>query len=117
MIILKYSLAILIVGITSYIGISKAKKLKQREHILREYVSFIDSVEKEMKYTLNILPNILEASRVRLKTQLKSVIGAIVVDMLEEKDISVSVTSNINKLDMLDEYDKSIMISTLSNLR
>lgn len=116
MVFLKYGLALAIIAITSYIGINKAKKLKEREYILREYVSFISTVEKEMKYTLDILPNILESSRMRLKTDLKAVIGSIVVDMLEEKNVEQSIIQNVNNLDQLDEYDKSIIISTLSNI-
>ena len=116
MFFIKSILAISIVIICTYIGNLKSKKLKDREYILREYIVFINSVEQEMKYTLNVLPEILESARFRLNTVLKDVIGNIVVDILKEEDIKKSITNNINTIDCLDEYDKQIIIATLSNL-
>ena len=116
MLIVKLILGLSIVVVTTYIGIKKADKLKQREHILREYIVFINLVEKEMKYTLNVLPEILESARFKLGTILRDVIGNIVVDILQEKDINKSISDNINTLDCLENYDKQIIISTLSNI-
>ncbi len=113
---IKIFLGILIIGITTYLGYQKSRKLYEREYILREYVIYIETVEKQMKYTLAILPDILECCRVNLKTRLKGVMGNIVVDMLEEKDVGQSIIQNINSLDCLDSYDKSNIISTLSSL-
>ena len=116
MVLIKIILALSIVGITTYIGIRKSDKLKEREHILREYIVFINLVEREMKYTLNVLPEILESARFKLNTVLRDVIGNIVVDILKEKDVDKSINYNINTIDCLDNYDKQIIISTLSNL-
>ena len=116
MITVKIILGFGIICLTTYIGIQKSKKLKDREYILREYIVFINLVEKEMKYTLNILPEILESARFKLNTILRDVIGNIVVDMLQEKDINKSITDNVNMIDCLEDYDKQIITATLSNL-
>ena len=63
MIVIKIIISILIVALTAYIGSSKSRKLKEREHVLREMVTFLKLVENEIKYMMNILPNAYEIAR------------------------------------------------------
>ena len=81
-IILKLVISASIVGISTYIGTSKARKLKEREYILRDMITFLKLVENEIKYMMNILPNAYEIARQKLNTELKIKIGNIVIDML-----------------------------------
>lgn len=118
MIILKIILAIAIIGITTYLGMLKSKKLYDREYILREMVSFLIGVQNEIKYCLSLLPNAYEVSRMGLKTTLKQAIGNISLDMLKEEEFAIdrSIVDNISDIEPLTVYDKNIIISTLKNL-
>lgn len=118
MIILKIILAIAIIGITTYLGMLKSKKLYDREYILREMVSFLIGVQNEIKYCLSLLPNAYEVSRMGLKTTLKQAIGNISLDMLKEEEFATdrSIVDNISDIEPLTVYDKNIIISTLKNL-
>jgi stage III sporulation protein AB len=117
-IILKIILAIAIIGITTYLGMLKSKKLYDREYILREMVSFLIGVQNEIKYCLSLLPNAYEVSRMGLKTTLKQAIGNISLDMLKEEEFAIdrSIVDNISDIEPLTVYDKNIIISTLKNL-
>lgn len=117
--ILKIIISILIVSLTAYIGTYKARKLKEREHVLREMVTFLKLVENEIKYMMNILPNAYEIARQKLNTELKIKIGQIVVDMLDNNNfnyIEGSIEKNIIEIESLEKYDKDIIISTFKNL-
>lgn len=119
MIVIKIIISISIVCITAYIGTYKARKLKQREYILREMVTFLKLVENEIKYMMNILPNAYEIARQKLSTELKIKIGQIVVDMLDSENLTYidgSIEKNISDIESLDKYDKEVIISTLKNL-
>lgn len=119
MVLIKIVISIAIVCLTGYIGYLKALKLKKREYILRDMVTFLNLVKNEIKYMLNLLPNVYESSRQKLTTDLKVVIGQIVVDMLTFDNLTFvdkSIVDNVSKLDELTEYDKNIFISTLKNL-
>ena len=119
MIIFKLVISAAIIAISGYIGMYKAKSLKQREYILRDMVTFLSLCENEIKYMLNILPNAYESARQKLSTPLKSAIGAIVVDMLSldgNLDVDQSIVQNISMLSELTDYDKNVIISTLKNL-
>jgi stage III sporulation protein AB len=119
MIVVKLVISICIVSATTIIGVLKAKKLKDREYILREMVTFLKLVENEIKYMMSILPNAYEISRQKLVTELKISIGQIVVDMLNSNGdflIDQSIVTNISKIEGLTDYDKSVFISTLKNL-
>lgn len=119
MIVSKFIISVSIVCITAYIGICKSKKLKQREYILRDMVTFLKLVENEIKYMLNILPNAYEIARQKLNSQLKISIGQIVVDMLDADNINYienSIDKNISQLESLEKYDKEIIVSTFKNL-
>ena len=75
-------------------------------------------VQNEMIYMANSLPISFEISRQRLNSKLKDVIGAIALDISEygSSKVDMSITSNVNTLDELNDYDKDIIISTLKNL-
>ena len=119
MYIFKIFVSIMIVIGCGYIGVYKAKKLRDREYILRDMVTFLGLVENEIRYMLSILPNAYEVSRQKLLTSLKISIGQIVVDMLasdSEFGIDQSIVRNISSLEGLTEYDKNVFLSTLKNL-
>lgn len=119
MIVIKIIISILIVALTAYIGSSKSRKLKEREYVLREMVTFLKLVENEIKYMMNILPNAYEIARQKLNTELKIKIGQIVVDMLDSNNMTYiegSIEKNISEIESLDMYDKDIIISTFKNL-
>ena len=118
MIVIKIIISILIVALTAYIGSSKSRKLKEREYVLREMVTFLKLVENEIKYMMNILPNAYEIARQKLNTELKIKIGQIVVDMLDSNNMTYiegSIEKNISEVESLEKYDKDIIISTLKN--
>ena len=118
MIFIKIIISIVILFITSYIGIEMAGALKSREEILTDMITFLRLVQNEMMYMLNSLPVAYEMSRQRLNTELKNVLGAISLDMSEfgVEKIDASITNNINSIKCLNDYDKEIIISTLKNL-
>lgn len=118
MILIKIIVSIAILCITSYIGIEMASVLKYREQILTDMITFLRLVQNEMVYMLNNLPVSYEMARQRLTSQLKDVIGAIVVDMSKYgvDKIDMSITNNVNTLTSLNDYDKDIIISTFKNL-
>lgn len=118
MIFIKIIISIVILFITSYIGIEMAGALKSREEILTDMITFLRLVQNEMMYMLNSLPVAYEMSRQRLNTELKNVLGAISLDMskLGTGKVDASITNNINSIKSLNEYDKEIIISTLKNL-
>lgn len=118
MIFIKIIISIVILFITSYIGIEMAGALKSREEILTDMITFLRLVQNEMMYMLNSLPTAYEMSRQRLNTELKNVLGAISLDMskLGTGKVDASITNNINSIKCLNDYDKEIIISTLKNL-
>lgn len=115
----KIIISFFIVSLSTYIGILKSNKLKSREYILREMVTFLGLVENEIRYMMSILPNAYESARQKLNTELKEVVGNIVVDMLNVNDINKideSIVLNISKINSLSEYDKNVFVSTLKSL-
>lgn len=117
--IVKLCISISIVILCSYVGILLSKRLKNREYILRDMVTFLELVENEIRYMLAILPNAYEMSRQKLTTSLKPAIGQIVVDMLSTNNsevINQSIVKNISSIDGLTDYDKNVICSTLKNL-
>ena len=87
-----------------YIGVYKSKKLKEREYILRDIVTFLGLVENEIRYMMSILPNAYESARQKLLTSLKISIGQIVVDMLasdSESGTNQSIVNNISKIGVI----------------
>lgn len=119
MLIFKLVISTLIIAGCGYLGVYKSKKLRDREYILRDMVTFLGLVENEIRYMMSILPNAYESSRQKLLTSLKTAIGQIVVDMLSsDSDIGTdqSIVKNISSLEGLTDYDKNVFISTLKNL-
>ena len=119
MIIVKSVISIAIICLSAYIGTYKSRKLKERERVLIEMVTFLKLVKNEIKYMMNILPNAYEISRQKLNTELKIKIGQIVVDMLDSENLTYvegSIEKNISEIECLEKYDKEVIISTLKNL-
>ena len=111
--------SLVIVITCTLLGMQKARKLSDREYILREFVSFLNSVKNEIKYMLTILPNAYEVARIPLKTKLKDAIGAISLDMLNDGRslvVEASINKNISEISELESYDKTLITSTLKNL-
>ena len=116
---LKILSAVIIIAVSTLLGVSKAKKLSDREYILREFITFLTIVKNEIKYMLTVLPNAYEIGRMSLKTQLKDAIGNIATDMLKSKNsisLERSIEENINKIGQLNGYDKALIINILKNL-
>lgn len=119
MLVLKLIVSAGIVGLCTYLGILKSKRLKDREYILREMITFLGLVKNEIKYMLSILPNAYESSRQKLSTMLRPAIGQIVVDMLVSDNyemVNQSVVNNISGIEGLTEYDKNVIISSFKNM-
>lgn len=117
--VLKIVSSLAVVACATLLGFIKAKKLSEREYILREFVVFLNNLKNEIRYMLTILPNAYEIARIPLKTKLKNALGAISTDMLDSNEpfkIEKSITENILAIDELSEYDRSIIIATLKNL-
>ena len=116
---LKIVASIIIVISSSLLGIIKSRKLGEREFILRDFILFLTCIENEIKYMLTVLPNAYEIARIPLTTKLKNALGAISSDMLKSSsydEIERSIEQNINQIDELESYDKSLITSTLKNL-
>lgn len=120
MIIYKMIISILVIAITTYLGNLKAVKLKNREYILRDMVTFLKLVRNEIEYMLSILPNAYEASRHKINSELNIKISNIVNDMVNYENsptfVENSIVNNIYSIDSLTEYDKNVFSSTLKNL-
>jgi len=117
--ILKLVISLFIIILCSYVGYLKSKKLREREYILREMVTFLKLVENDILYMMNVLPNAYEIARQKLNTMLKDVIGNIVVDMLNENygdHMEENITRHIAQITELTSYDKEIFAQTLKNL-
>lgn len=117
--IIKILAAITIICSSTLLGVSKAKKLSDREYILREFITFLTIVKNEIKYMLTVLPNAYEIARMSLKTELKDSIGMIATEMVSNKDsisIQKSIEENINKISQLNGYDKAVIVNILKNL-
>lgn len=118
MFVLKILLGIIIIAITTHLGMLKSKKLHDREYVLREMITFLIGLQNEIMYCLSLLPNAYESVRMGLKTDLKYAIGNISIDMLNKDEYTVerSIVENISEIDGLADYDKNVIISTLKNL-
>lgn len=118
MFILKIILGIIIIAITTHLGMLKSKKLHDREYVLREMITFLIGLQNEIKYCLSLLPNAYESVRMGLKTDLKYAIGNISIDMLNKDEYTVdrSIVENISGIEGLADYDKNVIISALKNL-
>lgn len=114
----KIIISIVILCITSYMGIEMSSSLKSREEILTDMVTFLKLVQNEMKYMLSSLPNAFEISRQKLTSPLKDVIGAIVVDMEKygAEKVDTSIDMNVATLEEMTVYDRQIITSTFKNL-
>ena len=116
MLVLKVVIALAIVCICAYVGISKAKKYESREYILTEAIMLFSGIENEIKYTLATLPNAIEAVRINMKTGLKDVLGSIGCELLRYNASSEQIASEISNLQELTPYDKQIISNGIIEL-
>ncbi len=117
--VIKIIAAIVIIVTSSLLGLIKSRKLGEREFILRDFILFLTCIENEIKYMLTVLPNAYEIARMPLSSKLKNALGAISSDMLNSSnydEIERSIEQNINQIEELESYDKSLITSTLKNL-
>jgi len=115
----KFSICISLVIICTILGIKKAKKYEIREHFLNDFITTFKSLENDIKYMLVSLPDAIEKIRHTLRDEIKDVLGAISVHMINESDISnmnKKVMSEINSVYELSSYDKEIIYQGFSSL-
>lgn len=105
-----------IVGVCTILGILKSKKYETREQVLRESILLFSGIENEIKYSLTTLPNAIEMVRQNMKTQLRDVLGAISVNMLEGKCKANDTFYELDNLTELTPYDKQIISQGLGML-
>lgn len=113
---LRIIIAIGIILICTYLGMTKSKKFESREHILREAIMLFKGLETEIKYSLTTLPNAIELVRQNMNTYFKDVLGAIVINMLNGDNSLYNVTCELDKLIELTSYDKQIISQGLGML-
>jgi len=116
MIMLKLILAGGIIAACTGLGISKSKKYESREYILRETIMLFKGIENEIKYSLTTIPNAIEIVRQNMRTYLKDVLGAIVVNMLKGNISAFDLSLELDRLVELTSYDKQIISQGLSML-
>lgn len=109
MLIIRVLIAIGIVVISSLIGIKKAKKYESREYILKETIDLFKGIQNEMEYTLSSIPNAIESIRIRFKTRLRDVLGAVSFEMLKHNIQLNTITNEIENLEELTAYDRQII--------
>lgn len=116
MLMIKLIVAGGIVGVCTILGILKSKKYETREQVLRESILLFSGIENEIKYSLTTLPNAIEMVRQNMKTQLRDVLGAISVNMLEGKCKANDTFYELDNLTELTPYDKQIISQGLGML-
>jgi len=119
MFVVKFSICIALVVICTILGIKKSKKYEIRECILNDFITTFKSIENDIKYMLISLPDAIEKIRHTLSEDIKNVLGAISVHMLEESDIdnmNKKVMKEINSIYELTSYDKEVIYQGFSNL-
>lgn len=119
MFVAKFSICVALVVICTILGIKKAKKYEMREYILNDYITTFKSLENDIKYMLVSLPDAIEKIRHMVRDDIKDVLGAISVHMINESDINSmnkKVMNEINSMYELTSYDKEIIYQGFSNL-
>ena len=119
MFVAKFSICIALVVICTILGIKKSKKYEIREYILNDYITTFKSLENDIKYMLVSLPDAIEKIRHTLRDDIKDVLGAISIHMLNESDINSmnkKIISEINSMYELTSYDKEIIYQGFSSL-
>lgn len=115
----KFSICIGLVIICTILGIKKSRKYEIRGYILNDFITTFKSLENDIKYMLISLPDAIEKIRHTLRDEIKDVLGAISVHMINESDIdsmNKKVMSEINGIYELTFYDKEIIYQGFSNL-
>ena len=112
----KWILSILVIIVSTVLGLSKSKKFAERECIISESITLFKRIQNEIVYLLSPLPNALEAARLTLNTELKDVVGAIGCNIIKGNFNTASVDKELDCLWQLTSYDKQIITSGLVSL-
>lgn len=116
MLTIKFLVAIAIVSICAYLGVSKSKRYESREYILREAIGLFKGIKNEINYTLTPIPNAIESVRQNMKTNLKDVMGAVSFELLKYNVNSECIINEIDNLIELTPYDKQIISNGIISL-
>ena len=117
--VVKVCICIALVIICTILGIKKSKKYEIREYILNDFITTFKSLKNDIEYMLISLPDAIEKIRHTLRAEVKDVLGAISVHMLDESDINSMnkrVMNEINNIYELTYYDKEIIYQGFSSL-
>lgn len=106
----------LVVIVSTVLGLNKSKKFVEREVIISESITLFKRIQNEIVYLLSPLPNALESARQSLKTDIKDVIGAIGCKIIDGNFNVNSVEQELSKLWQLTSYDKQVISSGLISL-
>ena len=115
----KFGICIALVIVCTLLGIKKAKKYEARQYIINDFITTFKSLENDIRYMLVSLPDALEKIRHTLSDEVKAVLGAISVHMLNEGDsvnVNKKINLEINSIYELTFYDKEVIYQGLSSL-
>ena len=112
----KLTVALVIIGICTAIGIKKSKKYESREHILREAIYLFGGIKNEISYTLTPLPNAIESVRQNMKTKLYDVMGQVSFELLQYNANLDAITKEIASLTELTPYDIQVISNGIISL-
>ena len=116
MLTIKLIIAITIIVICATIGITKAKKYESREYILREAIGLFKGIKNEINYTLTPIPNAIESVRQNMKTNLKNILGAVSLELLQYNSSNEAVVNEISRLNELTDYDRQVISNGIISL-
>ena len=116
MLTIKFLVAIAIVCICAYLGVSKSKRYESREYVLREAIGLFKGIKNEINYTLTPIPNAIESVRQNMKTSLKDVMGAVSFELLKYNVNNECIINEIDNLIDLTSYDKQIISNGIISL-
>lgn len=119
MFVVKFSMCVALVVICTILGIKKARKYETREYILNDFITTFKALENDIRYLLISLPDAIEKIRHTMRDDIKDVLGAISVHMIDEKDINdmnKKIMSEINNIYELTSYDKEVIYQGFSSL-
>lgn len=116
MLIFKIVISGLIVVICTLMGFKKSEKYKSREYILREAIMMFEGLKNEINYMLTPIPNAIEALRMNMKTNLKSVLGAVSVELLKHNTSGEAISIEIARLEELTAYDRQVISNGINAL-
>lgn len=119
MFVVKFSICVGLVVLCTILGMKRAKKYEIREYVLKDFITTFKSIENDIKYMLVSLPDAIEKIRHTLNTDIKDVLGAISVHMMEgnsQDELNRNINKEINSIYEINNYDKEIIYQGFSNL-